>query len=89
MRVIEAINFTTESLLLFQKRLLESAHFILDIKLPWWNAVMSAIFKKKWYTVLEIQFRFVKCTIVTRIHKNFEQLFISVQVIKGDYSVLM
>ena len=34
MRVIEAINFTTESLLLFQKRLLESAHFILDIKLP-------------------------------------------------------
>ena len=28
------------------------------------------------YTVLEIQFRFVKCTTVTRIYKNFEQLFI-------------
>ena len=48
---------------------------------------------QKWsqieYTVLEVQFRSVKCTIVTRIRKNFEQLFIPIQAIQGDYSVLM
>ena len=37
------------------------------------------------YTVLEIQFRFVKYTVVDRLHKNFEQLFISIQAIQRDY----
>ena len=41
------------------------------------------------YTVLEIQFRSVKYTAVTRIRKNFEQLLIPIQAIQGDYSVLM
>ena len=40
-------------------------------------------------TVLEIQFRSVKCTVVTIIRRNFEQLFIPAQDIKGDYRVLM
>ena len=35
------------------------------------------------YTVLEIQFQSVKCTIVTKIPKNFEELLISGQTIKG------
>ena len=39
------------------------------------------------YTVLEIQFRSVKYTVVTRIRKNFEQLLIPVQAIQGDYSL--
>ena len=37
------------------------------------------------YTVLAIQFRFVKYTVVDRLHKNFEQLFISIQAIQRDY----
>ena len=41
------------------------------------------------YTVLEIQFRSVKPTIVTTLPKNFEQLFIPIQAIQGDYSVWM
>ena len=39
-------------------------------------------------TVLEIQFRSVKL-VVTMIRRNFEQLFIPAQDIKGDYRVLM
>ena len=35
------------------------------------------------YTVLEIQFRFLKFTVVTRIGKKFEQLFFE----QGDYTV--
>ena len=41
------------------------------------------------YTDLEIQFRSVKCVVVTRLRKNFEQLFIPSQAIQGDYSVFM
>ena len=41
------------------------------------------------YTDLEIQFPSVKCAVVTRLHKNFEQLFIPSQAIQGDCSVLM
>ena len=37
----------------------------------------------KQYTVLEFQFRSVKCTVVTRSPKNFEQLFIPIQVMQG------
>ena len=40
-------------------------------------------------TVLKIQFRSVKCTVVPRMPKNFEQLFIPIQVTQGDYSVQM
>ena len=39
--------------------------------------------------VLEIQFRSVKGTVVTRLYKNFEQLFIPTHAKQGDYSVLM
>ena len=39
--------------------------------------------------VLEIQFRSVKYTVVTRLRKHFEQFFIPIQAIQGDYSVLM
>ena len=31
------------------------------------------------YTVLEFQFRSVKCTVVTRLRKNFEQLSTPIQ----------
>ena len=41
------------------------------------------------YRVLGIQFRSVKCTVVTRLRKNFEQFFMPFQVIKDDYSALM
>ena len=40
-------------------------------------------------TVLEVQFRSVKYTVITRIRKNCEQLLIPVQAIQGDYSLLM
>ena len=36
-------------------------------------------------TVLKIQFRSVKCTVVPRIRQNFEQLFIPIQARQGDY----
>ena len=39
---------------------------------------------EKEYTILEIQFRYVTCMVVTRLCKNFGQLFISLQVIQGD-----
>ena len=51
--------------------------------------MFSSFENKCQYTVLEIQFRSVKYMFVTRIPKNFEQLIIPVQAIKGDYSVLM
>ena len=38
-------------------------------------------------TVLEFQFRSVKYMVVTRLHKNFEQLSIPIQAIQGNYSV--
>ena len=38
--------------------------------------------------VLEFQFRSVKCTVVTRLSKSFEQLCILIQAIQDDYSVL-
>ena len=41
------------------------------------------------YTVLEFQLRSVKCTVVTRLHKNFKQLFIPIQVVQGAHSELM
>ena len=41
------------------------------------------------YTVLEFQLLSVKCAVVTKLHKNFEQLFISIQVTQGDHSVWM
>ena len=41
------------------------------------------------YTVLEIQFRSVKWTVITRICKDFEQLFIPFQTIQDYSSVLM
>ena len=41
------------------------------------------------YTFLEIQFLSVKCTVVTRMRKIFEQHFIPIQAMQGDYSVLM
>ena len=47
---------------------------------------MGSIFE---YTDLEIQFQSVKCAVVTRLPKNFEQLFILSEVIQGNYSVLM
>ena len=34
-------------------------------------------------------FPFRKCTVVTRMPKNFEQLFIPMHAIPGDYSVSM
>ena len=40
-------------------------------------------------TVLKIQFRSVKCTVVPRMRQNFEQLFIPIQARQGDYSVQM
>ena len=43
----------------------------------------------KQYKVLETEFRSVKYTVITKICKNFEQLFIPIQVILGDYSVLI
>ena len=36
------------------------------------------------YTVLEIQFRSLKYMIVSRIHKNFEQLSIPIHAIQGE-----
>ena len=39
--------------------------------------------KNERYMVLEIIFRFLKFTNVTRIHKNFVQLFIPIQAIQG------
>ena len=41
------------------------------------------------YTVLEIRLRPVKCKAVTRLSKHFKQLFISIQPMQSDYSVLM
>ena len=41
------------------------------------------------YTVIEFQLRSVKCTVVTRLHKNFKQLFIPIQVVQGAHSELM
>ena len=35
------------------------------------------------------KFRSVKCTFVTRICKNFEQLFVLMYALQGDYSMLM
>ena len=40
-------------------------------------------------TVLEFQFWSAKCTVVTKLRKNFEQLFIPIQAIQGDHSMLM
>ena len=39
------------------------------------------------YTVLEFQFRSVKCTIAARLRKNFNEFVIPMQAIQGDYSV--
>ena len=44
---------------------------------------------KKESTILEIQFRYVTCTVVTRCRQNFEQRFIPIYAIQGDYSVFM
>ena len=53
------------------------------------NAISEA-FKLIWYYKnLEIQFRSIKCTVVTRLRKKFEQLFIPSKTIQGDYSALM
>ena len=40
-------------------------------------------------TVLEFQFWSVKCMVVTRLRKKFEQLFFPIQAIQSDHSVLM
>ena len=53
------------------------------------HCVHLQIICKIQYTDLEIQFQSVKCTVVTRLCKNFEQLFIPSQVIQDDNSVLM
>ena len=50
--------------------------------------VVVAMLGKK-CTVLEIHFWSVKCTVVTRLRENFEQLFIPIQATQGDYNVLM
>ena len=34
------------------------------------------------YTILEFQFQSVKCTVVTKLRKNFEHLFILIQIKK-------
>ena len=39
------------------------------------------------YTVLEFQFQSVKCTVVTKLQKNSEQLFFPIQAIQGDQCV--
>ena len=39
------------------------------------------------YTVLEFQFQPVKCTVVTKLQKNSEQLFFPIQAIQGDQCV--
>lgn len=44
---------------------------------------------EKEVTILEIQFRYVTCMVVTRLCKYFGQLFIPIQVIQGNYGVLM
>ena len=44
-------------------------------------------FRKGLYTVLEIEFWSLKCTVVTRIRKNFDQFFIPIQAKQGDYSL--
>ena len=41
------------------------------------------------YTVLEIHFWSLKYTAVNRIRKYFEQLFIPIHAIQGDYSLEM
>ena len=61
------------------KYIVLSTVFVLDIKLLRFSFMQ--------YTVLEFQFRSVKYTVVTRLRKNFEQLFIPIQAIHGDYSV--
>ena len=41
------------------------------------------------YMVLDIRFWSIKYTVVTRLRKHFEQLFIPIEAMQGDYSVLI
>ena len=54
-----------------------------------WSLMEDDLNKNERYMVLEIIFWSLKFTNVTRIHKNFVQLFISIQAIQGDYSAQM
>ena len=51
--------------------------------------LVAIVIHKKRIHFLEFQFRSVKCTAVTTLRKNFEQIFIPIQVIEGDHSELM
>ena len=62
---------------------------ILEMELKTYTLVgPKFVVEKIKYTNLEIQFRPLKCTVVTRIRKTFEQPFIPIQAIQGSYSVL-
>ena len=62
---------------------------ILEMELKTYTLVgPKFVVEKIKYTNLEIQFRPLKYTVVTRIRKNFEQPFIPIQAIQGSYSVL-
>ena len=50
---------------------------------------LEILFCKNFLCNTMIQFWFVKCIVITRIRKNFEQLFIPIQAMQGDDSVLM
>ena len=41
------------------------------------------------YMVLDIWFWSVKYTVATRLRKHFEQLFVPIEVMQGDYSLLI
>ena len=52
-------------------------------------AYKKRVFKNPQYTVLKIQFGFVKFRVGNRISKNFEQRFIPIQAIQGNHNVLI